>query len=217
MSAPEQQREMTASIGLGLEPPLSPPVVGGPTLRPSMPAGALAGLPTPPPAIRPPETPRPVATVSAEEARALGTELKHAQPEATVASAASAEEGLPAMGPPEETPAVAAPVNDYFASDSTVELEPVQPSETQTPELALVAPPEAANGFGVQLVLRLQDGERVQIGEHESEAAAIEAAQAVIEQLATTAGMAWPFYAGRFIRAELIVSIDLVESGRTAA
>ena len=48
--------EFTAGTSLGLEPPLSPPVVRGPVAS-AMPVGdgGISGLPTPPPAIRPPE------------------------------------------------------------------------------------------------------------------------------------------------------------------
>jgi len=48
--------EFTAGTSLGLEPPLSPPVVRGP-MASAMPVdGGLSELPTPPPAIRPPES-----------------------------------------------------------------------------------------------------------------------------------------------------------------
>jgi len=46
--------EISSGVSLGLEPPLSPPVVRSP-MASAMPTGdGLAGLPTPPPAIRPP-------------------------------------------------------------------------------------------------------------------------------------------------------------------
>ena len=40
---------------------------------------------------------------------------------------------------------------------------------------------------------------------------AMEGAQEVIEQFSTAADGQWPFYAGRFIRPDLIVSVDVVE------
>jgi hypothetical protein len=209
---------MTATIGLGLEPPLSPPVVGGRAGHGTMAADGLPGLPTPPPAIRPPQGARP--TPEAHEVLPVRAVSEQARPEADVATIAPAEAELPTMAPPEEPAAAAAPVTDYFAVDSPVELEPVQPSEIQTPELSLVASPDAAtaNGpRGVLVVLRLQDGEQVAIAEHENRAAAMEAAREVIEQLASTSGKAWPFHAGRFIRPEVIVSIDLVEGGPAGA
>jgi hypothetical protein len=42
----------------------------------------------------------------------------------------------------------------------------------------------------------------------------MEGAQEVIEQLTAVAATSWPFYAGRFIRPDAIVSVDLVEAGR---
>ena len=51
--------EISSGMSLGLEPPLSPPVVRSP-MASAMPTGdGLAGLPTPPPAIRPPESATP--------------------------------------------------------------------------------------------------------------------------------------------------------------
>src|SRR6188508_3225883 len=52
---------VTSGMSIGLEPPLSPPVVRSP-MASAMPTGdGLAGLPTPPPAIRPPESAAPAA------------------------------------------------------------------------------------------------------------------------------------------------------------
>ena len=39
----------------------------------------------------------------------------------------------------------------------------------------------------------------------------MEGAQEVIEQFSTATDGQWPFYAGRFIRPDLIVSVDVVE------
>jgi hypothetical protein len=214
---------MTAGIGLGLEPPLSPPVLSGPGAHAPMPMGdALAGLPTPPPAIRPPEAPRP-----AEEPVALAAlNEQPAQPEPDLPSIAPVEEELPTMAPPEDEtverpPAAAAPVGDYFAEpgdavDAPIVLAPVRPAETS--ELPLIAPPEPelqlappATPGGFRLVVRLQDGERVEIGDFKDFGTAMEAAQEVIEQFTTAAAGTWPFYAGRFIRPDLIVSVDVVE------
>lgn len=216
---------MTA--GIGLEPPLSPPVVSGPGAHAPMPVGVttdhLAGLPTPPPAIRPPEAPRPAEEPVVPVAR---TE-QPAQPEADLPSIAPVEEELPTMAPLEEEtierpPAAAAPVDDYFAApadavEAPIVLESVRPAETS--ELPLIAPPKpelqpapgATPKDGFRLVVRLQDGERVEIGDFKDFGTAMEAAQEVIEQFTTAAAGTWPFYAGRFIRPDLIVSVDVVE------
>ncbi len=139
----------------------------------------------------------------------------------------------PPLSPPigsdpgaQQPPAATARANDYFAVETPIELEPVQPTEIKPPaELPLVAPPEpdpelepaalalVGPKVGFRLVVRLQDGERVEIGEFEDFGTAKEAAQEAIEQFTTGAADTWPFYAGSFIRPDLIVSVDLVEAG----
>src|SRR4051812_49951170 len=75
--------EFTAGTSLGLEPPLSPPVVRGP-MASAMPVGdsGLSGLPTPPPAIRPPE-----AAPAAPAPVPVQAEVPQQQPEPTPAPA----------------------------------------------------------------------------------------------------------------------------------
>jgi hypothetical protein len=228
MSAPGTQ-EMTAGIGLGLKPPLSPPVLSGPGAQAPLLAGVAAdrlnGLPTPPPAIRPPEARRPAEEPVVSAAR---TE-QPAQPEADLPSIAPVEDELPTMAPPEEEtieqrpPAVTAPLEDYFAEpadavEAPIVLEPVRAAETSElpliaspePKLQLAPAPKPKGGF--RLVVRLQDGERVEIGDFKDFGTAMEAAQEVIEQFTTAAAGTWPFYAGRFIRPDLIVSVDVVDA-----
>jgi hypothetical protein len=157
--------EMTAGIGLGLEPPLSPPVVRGPSASVPMPSSEnISDLPTPPPAIRPPESvtpgPEPSPALQAEMPRQPEPTPEQvpvlAQPEPIIPLAApepvqlqpepaAAEPELPVMAPIEE------PVIDYFASpepatETLPELAPVEetPAEpVQLPEIQsipLVAP-----------------------------------------------------------------------------
>jgi hypothetical protein len=334
--------EITAGMSLGLEPPLSPPVVRGP-LASAMPTGdGLAGLPTPPPAIRPPESaptapaPSPVAEapLQSEPAPAAAPAPAPVQPEPAIPApavepvqvqpeppAVAPEPELPAMSPPELAPMAppepeqAAPVIDYFASDTTpaepapeaapaeelpavetapavelhaiplmspdptpapapepeVELPPLAPLEQQPafePEpAALVAPkpvelepialdpePEpveeavelelpVVESFAVadpflvddepavaeatpasdidelfapkrgafNVVVRLKDAEGVEVGSFRDFGTAMEGAQEVIEQFSNATEGQWPFYAGRFIRPDLIVSVDVVE------
>ena len=323
--------EFTAGTSLGLEPPLSPPVVRGP-MASALPAdGGLSELPTPPPAIRPPESamPAPVAAPAAPPAPAP-------EPAPAPPVPVHPEPGLPAMAPEPE-----APVHDYFASETpapapapepepAVELAPVSepvaapeqavevesiplmapapapepvrapapaaepmPVEEQVVELAPMAPapqpepvaapapqpaaveptpvvgaepvlappapepvelvpepvveaelpvvepvaapepepvaepalevvpdtvpafeelfaPKRATDFNV--VVRLKDGEGVvEVGSFRDFGTAMEGAQEVIEQFSTATEGQWPFYAGRFIRPDLIVSVDVVE------
>jgi hypothetical protein len=312
--------EITAGIGLGLEPPLSPPVVRGPSASVPMPAQPandnISDLPSPPPAIRPPES-APAAPAPAPQA-----EVPHQPEQAPVP--AQPEPVLPAALPEPELPAMApaeAPVVDYFAqqepTDETlpeiapVEATPVEPAalpeiapiplvapaapvEEPAAELPTMAPPEpemepemepeiapeiapvaffapqpvevapepeaeaevapeplaapeplvapepelqlpddpfeaampapepvaspeieelfAAQRSGqFRVVVRLKEGDGVEVGEFRDFGTAMEGAQEVIEQFSTATEGQWPFYAGRFIRPDLIVSVDVVE------
>jgi len=62
-----------------------------------------------------------------------------------------------------------------------------------------------------RVVVRLKEGEGVEVGSFRDFGTAMEGAQEVIEQFATATDGQWPFYAGRFIRPDLIVSVDVVE------
>ena len=325
--------EITAGMSLGLEPPLSPPVVRGP-MSSAMPTGdGLAGLPTPPPAIRPPESaipapapqvevpqPQPVAAPApavapapvppeaelpamapAQEAETpaevhdyfAAAEMPESTPEIApvelpqvaepapqpeihaiplmAPASAPVEEPaveLPAMAPPEPelTPELApaafvapqpvelapvAPVAPQPAPEPTPEpidltvvelepvVEPVQPAlpvvesalaaEPVEPALPVVEPVLAAETAAAteleelfapkrtdfQIVVRLKEAEGVAVGSFRDFGTAMEGAQEVIEQFSTATEGQWPFYAGRFIRPDLIVSVDVVEGDGT--
>ena len=317
--------EFTAGTSLGLEPPLSPPVVRGPVAS-AMPVGdgGLSELPTPPPAIRPPEAapaipaPAPApAPVQAEVPQQPEPAAAPAPAPAPVPAPAPApvqvEPELPSMAP-EATVEPVAPVVDYFAADASapepaaeeppapapvapaepeaapavalqplplmapaepepvepaavqpvvelpaispepvtaVEPEPVAPVELEpvaavepepapfvapvelTPEPVDLAPsvveplaeaepvhvqeleelfaPKRTSDFRV--VVRMKEGEGVEVGSFRDFGTAMEGAQEVIEQFSAATEGQWPFYAGRFIRPDLIVSVDVVEGG----
>ena len=315
--------EFTAGTSLGLEPPLSPPVVRGP-MASAMPVGdgGLSELPTPPPAIRPPEAAPAPAPIQAEvpqqqpepaaaptpppapapEPAQLEPTLLEMAPEAPVEPAApvidyfATEAAAPEPAPVEELPAVtpappaepepappaielheiplmapaepehapapaaAAPVElppvelpavspepvapavEPEAPEAAVEPEPiVEPEPTafvptpapvelipepapapvvepegavepvRVPELDELFAPKRATDFRV--VVRLKDAEGVEVGSFRDFGTAMEGAQEVIEQFSAATEGQWPFYAGRFIRPDLIVSVDVVEGG----
>jgi hypothetical protein len=60
------------------------------------------------------------------------------------------------------------------------------------------------------VAVRLQNGDRIEIGTFRSDSEAKDHAQGVVRQLLSEHG--WPFFEGRFIRPETIVSVDLVEN-----
>jgi hypothetical protein len=311
--------EISSGVSLGLEPPLSPPVVRSP-MASAMPTGdGLAGLPTPPPAIRPPESatppavhaevpqqpepapapvqPEPVlpAVAPAQEPESpvldyFAAAETQAAPEPAAAPGPAPVEGpaqtvelntiplvtpapapadtttlepvvLPTMAPPAPAPeaqpepepapaAAVAPVELPMmapqpletvapapapeaepeaavapepAEPSLTELEPAAPLETApapmpAPELEeLFAPVQhqrQQSGFSV--VVRLRDGDGVEVGSFRDFGTAMECAQEVIEQFSTATEARWPFYAGRFIRPDLIISVDVVDANADA-
>jgi hypothetical protein len=322
--------EITAGIGLGLEPPLSPPVVRGPNASVPMPAQPandnISDLPSPPPAIRPPERataapepspqaevpqqpeqapvpaqPEPALPATLPEPVQLQVQPTATEPELELPTMAPAEEPvvdyfaqqepadetLPEIAPVEATPvepaalpeiapiplvAPAPPVEEPAAglptmSPPEIELEPEIEAEPEIAPIAFFAPqpvevapePEAEVApeplaapapldapepelqlpddpfeaampapepvasteieelFAAQrsgqfrVVVRLKEGGGVEVGEFRDFGTAMEGAQEVIEQFSTATEGQWPFYAGRFIRPDLIVSVDVVE------
>ena len=83
------------------------------------------------------------------------------------------------------------------------------------PELEELFAPKRATDFRV--VVRLKEGDGVEVGSFRDFGTAMEGAQEVIEQFSTATEGQWPFYAGRFIRPDLIVSVDVVEETRNGA
>ena len=297
-----------AAVNLGLEPPLSPPVVRGPSAM--MPDQSSDALPSPPPALRPPESsvdeseptpeipefppapqplempatpqqpdpleeqtlmaPPPLAPVQPNE---KAVEPKAPAPVPELPSMAPAPEPVqPAAAPPEpvaappepvpapelapppapepapapaevtelqpatltpppaatpvevpaaeqpEAPAVELPVIDLTPPAAPEALPEEPPVIDLTPEPAAPAPAPVVEpafvtpGRGVfKGVVRLTEGDGVEVGEFPDFGTAMEGAQEVIEQFANANG-SWPFYAGRFIRPDLIISVDVVEA-----
>ena len=84
---------------------------------------------------------------------------------------------------------------------------------TWSPELEeLFAPAQSRTG-DFCVVVRLKDAEGVvEVGSFRDFGTAMEGAQEVIEQFSHASEGQWPFYAGRFIRPDLIVSVDVVDA-----
>lgn len=110
------------------------------------------------------------------------------------------------------TPPHIAPVPPPFDPPATPEPEPVTvlPAPTPAPE-----PPVAPAAFAAhvalslhRVVVRLTTGELIEVATHEDEAAARSEATALMRYLRDGRGD-WPFLAGRFVRPETIVSIDV--------
>jgi hypothetical protein len=89
-------------------------------------------------------------------------------------------------------------------------LEPIAvPEPVASTELEELFAPKRSGQFCV--VVRLKEGDGVEVGSFRDFGTAMEGAQEVIEQFSTATDGQWPFYAGRFIRPDLIVSVDVVD------
>jgi hypothetical protein len=167
------------------------PVVPVVAAQPVEPVGPQVPV-VPEPVVQPVEQPREGAGVW------LGPQP---EPVAHVAAPEPTPEPVAEVGAPEPTPvAPVAPEPQPF-----VEPEPVQAAAPAVPEP--VTAPEALVSWAV--FVRLTDGERLEVDAFTGQDEAFEGARAVISQIGLDGS--WPFFAGRFIRPESIVSVDLVE------
>jgi hypothetical protein len=159
-----------------------------------------------------PVAPEPVVETVAAEPVQNGDGVWLGQPEAVQQSVA---------------PVPAEPVIEVTAPESFVaqpEAVPVVPAAPAAQELVVpdepapvahaaevTSDPEADPGADLtwMVVLRLADGERLEVDAYRGEAEAVDGARTVVNQIGSEDS--WPFFAGRFIRPEAIVSVDLVQ------
>ncbi len=93
-----------------------------------------------------------------------------------------------------------------------VPTDPAPPAEGPKPQPEPEAPAQEELASLTAVVLRLQDGATLEVGTFPSVAeAAAEAQEVVIEIAAADRNSTWPFFAQRYLRPELIISVDLVE------
>jgi hypothetical protein len=179
----EQPVEVPAQVQPIQAQPLAQPA---PEEQPAAPAPAGPVVEAPPAAENPPPLIQPlsVAPPLAPEAAPPPPPEPAAAPEVT----APAVEQPPAQAGPER----AAPVEPQPAPEVSV-------NGSATDE---------AHHF---VVLRLNEGEQLEIGTFASTEEAQGFAQEVVRQIAAAEGEAtWPFFAGRFLRPETIVSVDVI-------
>jgi hypothetical protein len=110
---------------------------------------------------------------------------------------------------PDETPAPAAVEAPAPAGD------PTAVSEDAAPAPADALPPTVEDAPAVEpalvVIVRLSNGERVELAAAESEARAVDVARTFIRDLAEQEPSEWPLVGSRFLRPEAIVSLDIVE------
>ena len=142
----------------------------------------------PEPVVRPEAVLQPQPVVASEPVAPVA-------PQAAPEQAAISYEPVAAPAPPSAPEPAVAPEPVFTP---VAELQP--PSAEQP---AADAEPETW-----YVVLRLADGERIDVGSFGSSDEATAHACGVVEQISAESG--WPFFDGRFLRPESIVSVDLV-------
>lgn len=118
------------------------------------------------------------------------------------------------MPEPQPEPLLAPPAAEQPLHGASVPLEQVTaPAPPPIPvEAPVVSQPEASPGSIHVVLLRLRDGEAVEVGTFTTAIEASARAQEVVQQIATTEGDAgWPFFGERYLRPDAIVSVDLLE------
>jgi hypothetical protein len=185
------------------------PVELQPVTLPSEPEPEIAAVAPPPPepelpAMAPePQAPAPVQA----EAPALLAEpvVQPPAPEIQVIAAPA----------PVEAPAPQVVEEARIELPTAGSLEPPAPeppvAEPVAAEPVFELPIVAAQPGAFRVVVRLTDGDGVEVGEFRDFGTAMQGAQEVIDQFSHSNGT-WPFYAGRFIRPDLIVSVDVVDA-----
>ena len=193
---PETQREPQAAVERAPVRPL--PIVLRPKERADEPKPASPSPPSPPVLPVPPPSPEPQAPVAQRPtAPELILELP---PDWPSAGEEPAEEPASPVPPPEE------PAPEPAAQEEPA--SPAPPPEEPAPEPAAQEEPASLTA----VILRLQDGTTLEVGTFPTVAeAAAEAQEVVIEIAAADRNSTWPFFAQRYLRPDLIISVDLVE------
>jgi hypothetical protein len=149
-------------------------------------------LPEPPPAEAPPTPLEPLAPIAPLQPP---SEVVEVEPP----PAAEAPPAPLFAAPAVEAPAEAAPA-------------PLAPMPPEVPVEAIGPSQDPALDSIHIVLLRLRDGEALEIGTFPSAAEASVRAQEVVKQIADAEGDAgWPFFGERYLRPDSIVSVDLLE------
>jgi hypothetical protein len=123
---------------------------------------------------------------------------------------------VPAPAEPSSLPALASaqPAPEPDPTPTPVAQAPAVEVPAPTPEPPAVASPEPvpavpAGGQAHKLMIRLANGERVDVGAYGDLEAAKTAAKALMAQIGAADGGDWPFVSGRFLKPDSIVSVDI--------
>jgi hypothetical protein len=152
------------------------------------------------------ETGRSIAEIVVANGWVTAEDLARLQAPTTAPTAAlSAPEPVAAaqVTPSAPTPAPEPPAP---AAAPAVAAAPEPPGPAPTPAPAATPQPAHA-GVGARVLVRLENGERIEVGAFDGFEAAKERARGLMAELQQSTD--WPFLSGRFVRPEAIVSIDV--------
>ena len=211
-------------------PVLQPPVIEPAAFVVDQPSAVEPALPAPPveetlaplleqPALQPepnvvPEPITPLVEPSVEAQPAPPEPLTPIAPlQPPVQVEVTAPQPMPE--PPSE-PLLAPPAAEQPLQGASVPFEQVTAPAPLPPPVPVEAPverqPAAGPGSIHVVLLRLRDGEAVEVGTFTTAIEASARAQEVVQQIATAEGDAgWPFFGERYLRPDAIVSVDLLE------
>ena len=180
--------------------PLAPP----PPAEPAPPPAAVQETP----AVEAPVTPA-IETVPPLHQQAAPE--PQPEPVAPPAPVAPVEPEAPVAQPPlAQEPVLQPPVSPPAAAEAPPAVPAISAPPVESP--APQAPVQEDQGAVNVVVLRLRDGDALEIGSFPTAAeAAVRAQELVAEIAAAEANGTWPFFAQRYLRPNSILSVDLVE------
>src|SRR5438445_31472 len=143
----------------------------------------------------------------------------------SIGSASSVTSGFlsePPLSPGPAPVPTPAPIPQLRTVDSTPAAESLSGSEPPAPVTPPVPAPASApapapvqaaprTDVGARVLVRLENGERIEVGAFDGFEAAKKRARELMAELGQAAE--WPFLSGRYVRPEAIVSIDIDLTG----
>lgn len=143
--------------------------------------------------------------------RAIGAEPKFVMATRTDITAALSDAYATNNGPAEAEGYTQSPIADVLSFQNAMSISQ-SPSDDSIPEQQAQGDDVATQGEAAfDVVVRLTNGERIGVARAPDATAAQTLAQEFIRSLASSDAANWPLVAGRFIRPDAIVSVDIVE------
>jgi hypothetical protein len=153
------------------------------------------------------ETGRPIAEIVVANGWVSADDLARLQNTAPAPAAVVAPPPQPVVAAPAPPPP--APIAEPTPEPVVQELAPAPAPAPAPAAVPAPAPVQAAPraDVGARVFVRLENGERIEVGDFDGFEAAKKRARGLMDELGQAAE--WPFLSGRYVRPEAIVSIDI--------